>query len=254
MSQPLELQFTEVRAACNALWDLGGKVVMDPGFGDHDNWLLEYRQGLRGMLARILAVDRHFRLLHDYQRRAEEAPPPDPNEWLLECEYHAGLIFFGMDSSLECFVYALNAIGCAKSPTQFCDITTPSGLKQVRPENVLGGPPGDRRNPRPGYRQHFPRVVALWEARRALLDTIFEYHNVSKHRQAAATGGGLGELRIRGTPKQPGSLMSSTEHTVQSLARDYQEFMDELLSTAVEETGAAFGYTMVKRPLRPPQT
>lgn len=232
MSQPFELTFGNVLGVYDALWDLGGKLAMNPAVGDHDNWLLTYRDGLRGMLARILAVDRHFVLLHQYQHQAETIQG-NPNEWALECEYHAAVILFGMDSSLECFVFAVNALGFAKSPNEFCSITDPTSLRQVSPTNILGGDPTDKRNPRPGYQQLFPRVVALWKKNEHLLSTIFEYHDVTKHRSAVAQGGRLGELRIRDNPKQPGSLMSSTSYTLESLAYEYQQFVDELLPIAL---------------------
>src|SRR5262249_519967 len=102
-------------------------------------------------------------------------------------------------------------------------------------------------NPRPGYHKHFPRIVALWGKNKSLISTIFEYHDVSKHRLAVAQGGRLGELYITDNPKQPGSLMSSTSYTIQSLSHIYQEFIDELLQVAIEEAAAAFGYTIIKR-------
>jgi len=115
--------FKNVLGTYNALWDLGGHVVMNPTYVDHDNWLLTYRRGLNGMFARILAVDRHFLLLHQFQQQAEFDPLKiNPNDWGTECEYHAGIILFGMDSSLECFVFAMNAIGFAKSPHDFCNM------------------------------------------------------------------------------------------------------------------------------------
>jgi hypothetical protein len=250
MANSLELMFENVLGVYNALWDLGGRLVMDPAVGDHDNWLLTYRGGLRGMLARILAVDRHFVLLHQYQHEQEKIQG-NPNEWGLECEYHAGVILFGMDSSMECFVFALNALGFARSPGDFCDIADPKLIKQISPKNILGGGPSDKRNPRPGYQLLFPRVVTLWKSSEPLLSAIFEYHDVTKHRQAVVQGGRLGESSIRGDPKQPGSLMSSTSHTLESLAHEYQRLVDELLPIALEEGAAAFGYTTVKKNLSP---
>lgn len=251
MSQPFELTFKNVSGVYNALWDFGGKLVMNQTIGDHDNWLLTYRHGLRGMLARILAVDRHFVLLHQHQQRAEIINPAqlNPNEWVLECEYHTGIILFGMDSSLECFVFAINALGFAKSPKEFCSIKDSKSLRGVSPKNIFGGNRNDKFNPRPGYLQYFPRVVALWKKNENLLSTIFEYHDVSKHRSAVAQGGRLGEVRVRDNPKQPGSCMSSMSYTLQSLTHEYQKFIDELLPIALEEGTATFGYTTIKKNL-----
>ena len=185
-------------------------------------------------------------LLHQYQHQ-EELSQGNPNEWALECEYHAGVILFGMDSSLECFVFAINSLGFAKYPDEFCNITDPRFLKRIGPKNILGGDQSDKLNPRPGYHNHFRRMVALWKQSDSLLSTIFEYHDVAKHRSAVVQGGRLGEVRIRDNPKQPGILMSSTLHTLQSLTREYQKFVDELLPIALEESAIAFGYTLVKK-------
>ena len=249
MSQHFELTFRNVLGTNNALWDLGGKIAMNPSYGDHDNWLLTYRDGLRGMYARILAVDRHFLMLHQYQSRIEWISC-NPNEWLAECEYHAGVIFFGMDSSLECFVFAVNARGFAKDPNVFCSITDARALRQISPKNISGAHATDRANPRSGYNLYFPRTAKHWKSSESLLCRIFEYHDVTKHRSAVAQGGSLGELRVREEPKQPGSLLSSMDHTLESITLEYQVFIDELLLIALEEGAKAFGYEAVKHDLR----
>ena len=245
MSHPFELNFENVIGTYNALWDLSGIVVMDPKFGDHDNWLLTFRDGLRGMLARITALDREYVALHRFQH----AFPADgnPNEWGIGCESHAGLIFFAMDSTIECLVFALNAIGFAKSKSDFCDITDPMALRQISPKNILGGSSSDKQNPRPGYQRHFPRLVAHFKANEALLARIFEYHDVSKHRSAISAGGGVGTLHIRDNPKLPGAEMSSVVHTVESVAHEFQEFLDIALPIAIEEMAAAFSHSVTKR-------
>jgi hypothetical protein len=251
MSQPLELWFTDVPGAVNALWDLGGIVVMDPTVGDHDNWLLIYRDGLRGMLARIMGVARDFADLNRFQFEPvqRDGIEVNPNQWGVECESRAGAILFGMDSSLECFVFTLNALGFARARDQFCDITDARSLRQIGPANILGG---TRDNPRTGYDRYFPRVKALWEQSSDLLARIFEYHDVSKHRCAVATGGSPGVLSLRENPKQPGSFSSSTSHTLQSISHEYRQFMDILLPIAVEDCGAAFGIAMVRQDLGAP--
>jgi hypothetical protein len=245
MSHPFELNFESVIGTYNALWDLSGEVVIDPRFGDHDNWLLTFRDGLRGMLARITSLDREYVALHRFQKTF----PPDgnPNEWGIGCESHAGLIFFAMDSTIECFIFAVNAIGFAISKPDFCDITDPKALRQISPKNILGGGPSDKQNPRPGYQRHFPRLVAHFKANEPLLARVFEYHDVSKHRAAVSTGGTPGTLQIRDTPKLPGIGVSSVVHTVESLAHEFQKFLDDTLPIAIEETAAAFGYTVTKR-------
>lgn len=243
----MELTFENVLRVYDALWSLGGTIVNNPGYGNQDNWLSTYRKGLRGMLARILAVDRHFVLLNRYQLQTETQPLHNPNEWGIECDYHAGIILFGMDSSLECFVFSINALGFAKSANDFCNITNMQQLKRIRPENILGGNPNDTWNPRPGYKIYFPQVVDQWKKNEHLISTIFEYHDVSKHRSAVATGGNFSELFMVQNPKLPGSGTSNSSLTLQSLASEYQKFMDELLPVALKDAGSAFGYTVTKK-------
>lgn len=240
MSQRCELNFENVRGTYNALWDLGGRLVTDPKVGNRDNWLLTFRHGLRGMLARLITVDRSYVQLHEVQST-------NPNEWGEVAESHAAVVFFGMDSAVECFVFAMNAVGFLKSRGDFCDITDAKALRQINPKNILGGDPTDSRNPKPGYQKFFPRVVAHFKASEKLLATIFEYHDVSKHRSAVISGGSAGTIYVRDDPKNPDSLMSSASHTVESLAQGFQEFMDELLPIALEEASGAFGYTCTKR-------
>lgn len=248
MEPTVELTFPNVLSTYNALWDIGGSIAMTPSVGDHDNWLLTYRDGLRGMLARVLVVDRHYVMLQDYQSKEDaRTSNVNPNEWILECEYHAGVILFGMDSSLECFVFALNAIGFAKDALAFCNISDPKTLRQIGPKNILGGGSADKLNPRIGYARHFPNVTALWTQNKRLLSRLFEYHDVSKHRSAVAQGGNVGELRIRESPKDPNNHMSSVVHTMQTLSVEYQAFMANTLVAALEDIAAAFGFTVTRR-------
>src|SRR4051794_28608773 len=109
MSHPFELTFENAIGTYNALWDLSGKIASDPKIGNPHNWILTFRHGLRGMLARLLAVDREYVKLHQFQSEAEK-DVGNPNEWILICESHAAVIFFGMDSTIECYVFAMNAI------------------------------------------------------------------------------------------------------------------------------------------------
>jgi hypothetical protein len=248
MSAPLELFFHEAVGAYDALWHIGGLVVMDPAVGDHDGWLLHYRSGLRGMFARLMAVDRHYVMLHQYQQQAETTED-NPNRWGIECEYHAGLIFFGMDSSLECSVFALNALGFAKDRAKFCDITQEKGLRGIGPANILGS---KKEKPQPGYAEYFRGVKDHWEKDRDLISRITDYHDVSKHRSSIAMGGREGVLHLQEDPKQPGVRGSSTVHTLQSIAEEYWQFMEELLPIMVEAVAAAFGLTVTRRDLRPP--
>ena len=115
MSHPIELTFENVLGTYNGFWNLSGMIVMDTRFGNPNNWILKFREGLRGMCAQISAVDREYVRLYQFQSEAD-GKTLNPNEWALICESHAAVIFFGMDSSVECFIFALNAIGSVKDP------------------------------------------------------------------------------------------------------------------------------------------
>ena len=243
MSQPYELKFTKVVGSYNALWDLSGQLVMNPKVGDHDNWLFLFRIGLRGMLARLTAVDREYVALHAFQ----SAFPADgnPNEYGLGCESHVGLVLFGMDSTIECLVFAMNAIGFARSPEDFRDIRDPKSLRQVNPYNILGN---GKQKPIPGYQKFFPRATAHFTLNEALLFSICEYHDVSKHRSSVATGGAAGSTHLRADPKHTGTT-SSRSDTLESLARDFQEFIDTALPIVLEEIAAVFQYSVTSKPV-----
>jgi len=70
-----------------------------------------------------------------------------PEQWAIDSDKRIGEIFFGMDSAIECFVFALNAVDYLKSPSKFCDITTASGLKRIRPDNIACCNPSDKKKP-----------------------------------------------------------------------------------------------------------
>lgn len=241
MNTPSELTF-DILSAYDALWDgIGGQAAMSPAYENRDNWLLRFREGLRGMLARVYTVDRHFAMLREYQE-GDGANESNPNWWAVVCEHHAGAIFFGMDSSLECLVYALNALGFARYPAEFRDIRDARELRRIGPGDVWGA------NARPGFGARFPKVTAAWGGNAALIECIVEYHDVSKHRSAVVQGGDPSGLSIREDPKQPGSMMSSTAHTVESLAMEYRQLIEDILGAAVVDGAALFGYAVEKLP------
>lgn len=243
-SVPHELTFQNAIGIFNALWNLGGDLVSDPKIGDFDDWLGVYRDGLRGMFARLIAVDRQYVALHNYQLHVTDNE--NPNWWAIECECCTGLILFGMDSMLECLVFALNAVGYAKSKTDFRNITDAKALKRICIIDVYDLPQAGAREVA-GYRKFMPRFVKCWENWNPLIARIADYHSVSKHRSATATGGHYRQLYMRANPLLPGLKTSDTSFTVQTLTQDFQKFVDELLPIALEDVAAAFGRTVHKR-------
>lgn len=234
-----ELTFEKVRGVHDLLWNFVGDIAQKPKYSASSDWILTVRNGLRGVIARIMTVDREYQLLHVYL--STDFPiDHNPNEWVEVCDSHASVIFFGMDSAMECVTFTLNAFGWLLSPNDFRDIGDAKSLRQISPSDVMGGKVS-------GYRIHFPRTVSFWENNRGLLEAIVEYHDVSKHRSGIVTGGSSNTLYIRETPKLPGSAMSTLQLTVQSLAQDFQKFIDEALLIAMEECTAAFGHPVQRK-------
>jgi hypothetical protein len=93
---------------------------------------------------------------------------------------------FSMDSAMECYVFALNALGNSVAPGDFKDVMDAQALRMVAPWNVIG----DRqRQPLVGYGRFFLNVQMYWKSRRELIERISEQHDVSKHRNTIYVGG-----------------------------------------------------------------
>src|SRR5260370_33896554 len=90
-----------------ALDELALLACQGYNLGDTGNWFLEFRGGLYAMYARLNGVRRHYYELHAWGPRPIQA---------VDSEYHLASIFFHMDSALECFTFALNALGWAVKP------------------------------------------------------------------------------------------------------------------------------------------
>ncbi len=150
-------------------------------FGNESDWFGTFRGGLYGFYSRINGVKRHFYQVHAWIPTL--CTPSDT-------EYHMSAILFNMDSAIECFTFALNALGNSVCIKGFRDITDSKSLQKIHPRDVLGDP--DRKKPlepMSGFAKYFPRTQKLWINRRDLLDIIFENHDVSKHRETVFRGG-----------------------------------------------------------------
>jgi hypothetical protein len=140
----ISLNFQEAYAIGDQLWALGKVLQDDPKYTKPPNWVLTYRYAVRAMLARIMTVDREYRGLNEVGRGtapAEEMTTQKArNWWNVVWESYARVLFFAMDSSLECFAYALNALGCLLSPSEFLDITADERLRRITPANLFDPP------------------------------------------------------------------------------------------------------------------
>ena len=151
-------------------------------YGNDTDWFGSFRGGLYGSYARIHGITNHYYAVHSWIPR-----PRFPSE----TEYHIASLFFNMDSAVECITFALNAFGfCASNNKSFWDVTESKKLKKISPYDIIG-----RRNttpPKPPlaeYDIYFPKVKQYWESKIDLLNTVFEQHDVSKHRETIFSGG-----------------------------------------------------------------
>jgi hypothetical protein len=234
MNNP-DAQFKTCTSAYNCLREMACRIEQADGSGG--DWRILFEDGLRGFAARISTVTESLCLLDQpFQIPAGEL---SPEQWAIDTDKRIGEIFFGMDSAIECFVFALNAVGYLKSPSKFCDITTASGLKRIRPDNIACCNP-NHKNPFPGYSEIFPRVVAHWTAHLTLIAEITDFHDVSKHRSCIVHTSSPGCHALPSQPKSPKSLTRTSTRTVENIAKDFHSFCESLLIETVEEISSIF--------------
>jgi hypothetical protein len=259
----VSLDFEEAYTIGDQLWALGKVLHDDPKYAKPRNWILTYRYAIRALTARIVAVDREYRNLNELGRGVapdeEMTTSKSRNNWNVVWESYAGVLFFAMDSSLECFAYALNSLGYLLSPSNFIDITADEKLKRITPANLFD-PPTKGNAAHSAYDsclKWFPRICAHWSANRALLTQIIEYHDATKHRHSAVVGQGSGRHLLKPEPKQAmgnivfdestvagetkGFVPHNEEHSLQSMTAAYRAFMGEWLNVARQELEAVFG-------------
>lgn len=153
----------------------------DYNLGNAGDWFGRFRGGLYGFYARLYGVQRHYSEVHEWLPRLRTPS---------ETEYHLASIFFQMDSALECFTFALNALGWATMPSGFRNVMDAGELRCISPLDVLGNP--TRTPPVPpklGYTSMFPSFQTLWQSHVKLISQIRNLHDVSKHRQTIYVGG-----------------------------------------------------------------
>src|SRR2546426_1428341 len=101
---------------CKELDEYALLARQDYNFGDRGSWFGDFRGGLYGMDHRLAAVNRHYLEVHTW------IPVP---RHIADAEYHLSSILFNMDSAIECFTFALNALGYSAFADEFRDITDP---------------------------------------------------------------------------------------------------------------------------------
>jgi hypothetical protein len=253
------LNFEEAYAIGYQLWEFGKVLQDEPKYAKPRNWFLTYRYAIRGMIARIVTVDRDYQNLNTQgcgMAPSEEMTTTKARyEWNIVWESYAGVLFFAMDSSLECFTYALNALGYLLRPGDFIDITNDEKLKQITPANLLDPP--KVKAVHSACLQLFPRICSHWATNRDLLSQIIGYHDATKHRHSVAVGQDPKRHLLKTVPKQAmGNIVfkdsaavaqgkaripHDEENSLQSIAASYRMFIIEWLRVARQDLEVAFG-------------
>jgi hypothetical protein len=260
----ISLNFQEAYTVGEQLWALGKVLQDDPSYAKPPKWILTYRYAIRGTLARIITVDRDYRGLNEPGSGTapdeEMATQNARNWWNAVWESYAGTLFFAMDSSLECFAHALNALGHLLCPAEFLDITADEKLRRITPANLFD-PPAKGNAARSAYTaclKWFPRICGHWTANRPILAKIIEYHDATKHRHSVVVGQcpQRGHL-LKPAPKQAmgnvvftnptvaggakGRVPHDPEHSLQSMTAAYRKFMTDWLLLTGQELETTFG-------------
>lgn len=162
---------------CEKLDQFALLACQEYNLGGKGDWFGCFRGGLYGFYSRIYGVHFHYYEVHAWRLS---------HRMLREPEYHLAQIFFNMDSAIECFTFAMNALGNAVAPSDFLNVTDERSLKRITPANILGT---KTQAPQRGYARYFPTLQTYWQANEALLTTIVEQHDVSKHRSTIYVGG-----------------------------------------------------------------
>jgi len=152
-------------------------------FGNKNGWFGYFRGGFHGFLTRILGVRIHYREVHSWEMIIRGENP------IGLAEYHLSSIFFNMDSSIECMVFGLNALGYAVNSSEFLDITSEKKLREIGPKNILGGRRDSSKGIISGYNKYFPSLKNHFEENRELIFAIQNQHDISKHRSIIFPGG-----------------------------------------------------------------
>lgn len=143
--------------------------------GNADNWFFSFRGGYYGVMSRLRGLQQHSLSLHQWRMDSS----------VQTHEHDIAVMLFCMDSAIECFVFALNALGQATDKGAFRDVSSERTLQRINPDDILGA----KRDPLAGYTKYFPTLQAAWQSEASLFATIFENHDVTKHRQQAGVVG-----------------------------------------------------------------
>jgi len=164
------------------LHDFAFLAMQDYNLNHKSDWYGHFRNGERGLQARLFGVTKHYGELHSWKPSKRDAE---------EMDYPLASILFGMDSAMECYFYMLNALGWAAKPDWFADISNDKSLRAIKPANIWDM---TTESPAAGYAAVFPAVQKLWQNNRWLIEFLIDQRDVSKHRHATIHGSALRSL------------------------------------------------------------
>lgn len=158
-------------------------ACQDYNLGNKGDWFGNFREGLYAVYSRVCGVNCLFKELCSWEPPALKGEPKF-------VEYHLASIFFNIDSSIECLIFALNSLGYAVAPDLFLDIGDEVELRLISPINILKDVNRQRINKKTteGYYKYFPSVKLLWNANKDLVKSVMDIHDVSKHRRVIFEG------------------------------------------------------------------
>ena len=260
------LAFQDTYHLGDQFWEYGKVLHDDSKLNKPLNWLLTYRYAIRAMLARFLTIDKEYQELNTIGFGLcpidEKLSSKEHNEWNIIWESHAGVLFFAMDSSMECFAYAINALGVLLDPSHFFDITNEKALRKISPSQMFSDTQASSAQHLifVARRQSFPLIFDHWNSNRILVQKIMDYHDATKHRHSAVVGQATDRHFLMLKPKQPmgrivfrpgyfngqpGELVPHDEDDcLQSLTFEYYLFMTEWLQIAAQSIASAFGHQL----------
>lgn len=245
---PFTVQFAD--GPPQELDDHALQVRQDWNFGNTDRWFQQFRGGLYGMYARQGGLCSKYAGVHAWSYEPKHPAGTDTP---------IGELFFNADSALECFVYALNALGHGVGGTEFRNTMSEAELRRVSPLDPKDGRVA-------GWGELFPRFTAtLAEGWEEWVVPVMDQHDVAKHRQSIHHGGQMrndppegfweavgdpedsrrffytpyAEVILIPDPKRPRAKDETIPREdlikLEELIPGFAAFIDELVSNALED-------------------
>ncbi|MEE8290636.1 MAG: hypothetical protein V3R80_04065 [Candidatus Tectomicrobia bacterium] len=152
----------------------------DDKLGNKDDWFGCFRGALYGLYNRAAAVEFHYYKMHAWEGLGG----------VHATEYHLTSILFHMDSTLECMIFMLNALGFAAGPHDFLNVADEKEIRHVDPRNVDETDKWRGKILADSYKNYFPGFADHWLAhKKSVWEVIRDNHDISKHRSQIGSSG-----------------------------------------------------------------